>query len=176
MTTSNSPHTPLFIKEGGALALKEAPSFIKRGNGGVIATLFMLIFFSTTPLSFAAEKNWGGSGDAIHWDDDLNWAPVVAPTAADDVVVNALDAPVIIHQPFNAKTLSVGGNVVSTLTVNEAVSGIVAPAQATDVAVFNGPGGKIILKGDSGNITLRGTYKDSESPLSDEPALVIYFE
>ena len=142
-------------------------------SSGLIAAL--TLFFPLSSL-YAAEKNWIGSGDGINWNDDSNWFPVMEPALADEVTVNVLDAPVVVREEFNAKSLSIGGNITSSVSVEENISGTIAPATASDVAVLDGVGGKFILKGAAGTVTLRGKYKDSETPLSDEPALVFYFE
>ena len=138
--------------------------------------LLTLMILTLALPAQAAEKNWLGDGDGLGWQDDTNWFPVMAPTPADDVIVNALDAPVLIHQEFTAKSLSIGGNVTSSVTIDPFVSGTIAPASASEIAVLNGVKGKMILGGGAGVVTLRGVYKDSETPLSDEPALVFYFE
>lgn len=137
---------------------------------------FLLMLFALAAPAAHAEKNWLGEGDGFNWTDDTNWFPVMAPTLSDDVVVNVLDAPVVLHDSFSARSLSIGGNVNSSVTVDPFVSGLVAPGNSSDVAVLNGVKGKMTLKSGSGVVKLRGSYKDSETPLSDEPALVLYFE
>lgn len=138
--------------------------------------ILFMVFALAAPAAKAAEKNWLGEGDGINWGDDTNWFPVMAPAATDDVIVNALDAPVMLHESFNIRSLSIGGNVPSSVSVISPFSGDITPQNSTDVAVLAGASGKFILKGPSGKVTLRGSYKDSETPLSDEPALILYFE
>jgi hypothetical protein len=134
--------------------------------------LAMTVFF-TVP-AFAADKNWNASGDAADWTDDQNWSSWGVPTAADDVSLNYQDASVNVTQTFNAKTLTLGSNRNSTMTVEDFITGTVAPAASSDVAVLNAQQGKLILKGPAGKVTLKGQYKESDQTLADQPSLIFY--
>ena len=124
--------------------------------------------------AIAEEKNWSGAGQSNSWFDDGNWVTDSYPTLSDDVFLNLENAFADVGNSFGAKTLTIGGNVPSTITVENFISGTVVPESVNNIAVLNGYGGHLNLKGSAGKITLKGTYKDSEQLSVDEPSLVFY--
>jgi len=124
--------------------------------------------------SFAEEKNWNAQGDGTAWTDDANWLPAAAPTVSDDAVVNLKDASVDISQSFNLGYLTIGGKQTSTVKVSNFTEANVVPGNVTDNAILNRRDGNLTLKGSAGTITLKGTYKDSEEIIPDEPSFMLY--
>lgn len=136
----------------------------------------LLAFCVLLPAASAAEKTWTGSGDASDWFDDDNWTPAAAPTSADDVLINLEDASVKTSKTFEAKSLKVGGTAASTLVTDPFIFGTVAPADTAETAVTNRRQGHWTIKGSSGVVSLKGSYKDSEETLAKQPSLVFFVE
>ena len=124
----------------------------------------------------AEEKSWTGAGDGVDWFDDENWNAESYPTAADDVLINKTDASASISETFLARSITLGGTVPSALRSEEFISGTVAPAAVSDIAVLNRRDGTMALKGSEGTVVLKGTYKDSEENLASQPSLVLYVQ
>ena len=143
-------------------------------NQWVITMFLISVMILTAAPSRAEEKTWTGSGDAKNWFGDENWSPLAAPLNADDVVINSESASALLSSTFNAKTITLGGNTPSALTMDEFVSGAVTPATTSDIALLNRKDGHLILKGTSGTMVVRGSYKDSEEVLTDQPSLVVW--
>ena len=127
-------------------------------------------------LSYAGEKNWSGGGDGSLWADEDNWSPGTEPSAADTVTISAEDASVLCDRTFEANDLILGGRETVTLTVDEYIYGEIEPSAATEVAVLNRSGGNFVLKGSSGTVTRKGTYKDSETTTAEEPSFIFWVE
>jgi hypothetical protein len=138
-------------------------------------TYMFTCFISVLPAQ-AADKSWNAGGDQTGWFDGANWLPALAPTESDDVMINLLDASVTVPQTFDAKSITIGGKNESTLTVSNFVSGTVEPTDSSDLAFHNRRNGHLILKGSTGKVTLRGTYKDSETVIPGEPSFVLYVQ
>ena len=146
----------------------------------LICFAFFSVFVFLIPLSYflspnlqAAEKTWNAKQDETDWSDDTNWFPQAAPGGSDDATVNADNATTNISSTYNLKSLTIGGTQTSAVVTNDFVSGVVAPEHKTDVAILNRRGGLLKLKG-PGTTRIRGTYKDSEESLADQPSLVFY--
>ncbi len=145
----------------------------QRLSGLLLVLSFVLCHLSLLdPAAFADEKRWTGRGDQASWDDDANWAPAESPTAGDDVTVDRREAAVSIQRSFGAKSVTVGGNEHSAITVNDFINGTVEPDHNTNDAVVNRRDGSIKLIG-PGTVKLRGTYRDSEESLAPEPSFMI---
>ena len=132
------------------------------------------IGFMVGGLAVAAEKNWAGAGDGTSWSDDDNWSPAVAPTSADDALIDTEAASVACAQTFAAKSITLGGRKAATLTSENFVYGEVAPATGSGTAALNRAGGIFKLKGAAGTVTLKGGYKDSEETLVSEPSFMFW--
>ena len=139
-----------------------------------LSAIFIAVLLNTCALGWAEDKNWTGSGDASDWFDAANWLPAVAPTASDDATINLLNASVSLPQSFQAKSVTLGGKKESTLTVSNFAVGTVSPGNSSDLAVHNRRDGHLILKGSAGRVTLKGSYKDSEEVIADEPSFMFY--
>jgi hypothetical protein len=142
--------------------------------------LFVFIFvFISVLMGFsaeAAEKNWSGAGDGALWSDDDNWSPAVAPTGADDVLIDIEGASAACDQTFAAKSVTLGGRETAALTIQDFVYGDIAPATGSTTAFLNRSGGTFRLQGAAGTVTLSGGYKDSEETLVSEPSFMFWVE
>jgi hypothetical protein len=125
-------------------------------------------------LLFAEDKSWNAGGDKTDWFDDANWLPAAAPTASDDALVDMLDTSVDLSTAYSMKSLTLGGKKASVLTVENFTTGDVTPTNVSDVAIHNRRDGHLVLKGSAGKLTLRGSYKDSEEVVPDEPSFMFY--
>ena len=72
--------------------------------------------------------------------------------------------------------MTLGGNKNSIVSVNSFINGTVRPDSPTDVAIHNCRNGSLILKGSIGKITLKGSYKDSEVLIPEEPSFMLYVQ
>ena len=147
---------------------------MKKPDPLTLLLIIMLAGFSGT--AYAADKAWSGSGDASLWTDKANWFPVVVPSTSDDVTIDAANVSVKIDGAFNAKSLKIGQFETSTLTVQNFVSGAIAPSAGTDIAIYNLSGGTIVLQGTGGVVTVRGQYKDSEQTAVSQPSFLFLVE
>ena len=129
-----------------------------------------LIALNISPC-LAADKNWSGAIDATDWFGEENWYPSSAPAGLDNAIINAKDANVKISETFNAKSITLGGYEASYLTVDEFISGTIAPSSPSDIAILTRKDGHLILKG-AGTVVVKGTYKKSEEDLVSQPSLV----
>ena len=133
-----------------------------------------IAFFMAMPV-YAAEKQWSGGGDGASWEDLSNWSPVGVPSASDDVTINTQNANVAATKTFNAKTLTLGGRKESNFVVQDFVYGTISPAQHTDTALHIQKDGFVTLEG-VGDITLKGSFKNSEESLASEPSFMFLAE
>lgn len=124
--------------------------------------------------AFAAEKKWNAKGDAQTWTDTANWTPTGEPVPADDVKVDMKDASVEVPENFESKSLTIGGKKESTVSLTNFVDGTIEPNDPTDNAVMNRRDGHLVLKGSGGKVTLKGSYKDTEEVLAEEPSFMLY--
>ena len=147
-----------------------APSLARRMK---VLIIFSFMITCCIPL-FAEDKNWSGKGDGSAWTDDANWLPTPAPGHLDDATVNLKNASATISQPFEMHSLTVSGKKKSTVTVSNFTIGDISPSYPADNAVFNRRDGNLVLKGSVGKMTLKGTYKDSEEVIPEEPSLMLY--
>ena len=142
-------------------------------------TMLFIFFFALYVLHFtlinAADKEWSGSGDGSTWSDDDNWSPAVAPASIDNATIDIEGASITCTATFNAESITVGGRENVTLTSNNFIFGTVSPDSSSDTAVFVRNGGKLVLK-NSGVLTLKGQYKDSEESLTPEPSFMFWIE
>jgi hypothetical protein len=139
-----------------------------------VSAVFLVLFFLTLSIA-SGEKQWTAGGDAISWEDITNWYPQAVPSPTDDVILDATGVNVLISRTFYAQTLKVGGRHDSNLAVADFVSGTISPASNTDDALYTRKGGFVTLNGD-GIVLLKGSYKNSEETLSDEPAFMFRAE
>ncbi len=123
----------------------------------------------------AADKQWSGAGDAASWSDASNWFPASIPSTSDDVSIDATSASVLASATFSAKSLTVGGRQTSTFTTDNFVYGTITPTKNTDNALYIRKDGAVTLKG-TGDITLKGAFKNSEESLTSEPAFMFGVE
>ena len=137
------------------------------------AALLAMTMVSAMPV-FAEEKTWVGSGTTNSWFDDENWTPLSSPAALDDALINSEGASARLSSSFNAKSVTLGGSAPSLLTIEEFISGAVTPSSTDDIAVFNRRDGHLTLRGSSGVVVLKGSYKDSEKELLDQPSAVVW--
>ena len=142
----------------------------------LVSCLLLLASCFLLPISnlYAAEKTWNANEGETDWFEDGNWFPQEAPTSADDATISSPNATVDISQTFNAKSITVGGTQPCSLNIDNFVSGLVAPDANTDIAILNRRDGVIKIKGSAGTTKLKGTYKDSEESLADQPSFVFY--
>lgn len=141
----------------------------------IINLMFFLSFWQGSQ-AICAERSWTGSGDGSDWHDEENWSPQSVPTPEDDVRINSNSAAVRTAQTFQAKSITLGGTVPSSFTVEQIISGAVEPAANTDLAFYNRRHGLTVLRGSAGTVELKGTYKDSEAELANQPSLVFFVE
>lgn len=137
----------------------------------------LILFLAVTSLTasaWAADKSWKGEGQQGDWFDSANWLPSGKPTQADDSKIDMKDAQVDIGQTFEAKSLTIGGKKNSTVDVSNFVNGTLTPSDPTNEALTVRRDGKLVLKGSSGKLTLKGGYKDSEEVIPDEPSFMLY--
>ena len=123
---------------------------------------------------YAADKNWTGEGDGTDWFDDTNWLPDGKPASSENAKVDLTAARVEVGQAFEAQSLIIGGKKDSEISVSNFVNGELSPSNSTDNSAIVRRDGKLILKGSSGKIKLKGTYKDSEEIIPDEPSFLLY--
>ena len=144
-------------------------------NRFYLALLLTLIsvFCAAAPL-MAEDKTWVATADAADWSAANNWTPALAPTAADDVLINSDSASTLLSRTFNVKSLTLAGNAPSILKVEEFTSGNIVPASTLDIAVLNRKDGHLILQGAGGTVVLKGSYKDSEKDITPQPSLVVW--
>jgi len=135
--------------------------------------LFLILAWAV-PAAHAADKNWTGEGDGTDWFDDTNWLPSGKPGASDDTKVDMSAARVDVGQTFEAKSLTIGGKKDSVISVSNFVTGELSPANTTDDSAVVRKDGKLILKGSSGKLKLKGSYKDSEEIIPEEPSFLLY--
>ena len=137
--------------------------------------LLLILFLSGLAASaFAADKNWTAQGDQQNWFDSANWLPTGAPSDQDTAKVDLKDASVDLGQSFDLKSMTVGGKKSATVNVSNYVTGVIEPSSPDDEALSLRKDGKLVLKGSSGMLTVKGTYKDSEEAIPEEPGFMLY--
>ncbi len=136
--------------------------------------IILIISFCFCAQSSAANKSWNAEGDATDWFDNANWLPAGKPTASDDAKIDLKDAQVDIGQAYQAKSLTIGGKKSSDVSVSNFVNGTLEPSDTSNNAMLVRRDGKITLKGSAGTIMMKGTYKDSEEVIPDEPSFMLY--
>jgi len=136
--------------------------------------LFIIAIILIAIPVHADDKSWTGSGDGTSYSDEYNWFPAGAPNPASDAAIDENDASVEANSTFYAKSITVGGRNTSTMTVNKFIYGTVEPSSVSDTAVMTRPGGKTVLKGSVGTVTLKGQYVDSEESVAEEPSFVFW--
>ena len=139
----------------------------------IFAVILMILLAGVAPVR-ADDRNWNSGGDESDWFDKDNWMEQLAPTSADDAVVDQSGASVTIAQDFSVKSITLGSKRSSVLNLNNFVTGEVKPSDTDETAFSNGRKGHIILKGTAGKITLKGSYVDSEEVLPEEPTFMFY--
>jgi hypothetical protein len=137
----------------------------------LLSILTILCFISP---AYAADKSWNAQGDQVDWFDDSNWLPAGAPSASDSAKIDMLDASVDLSKNYEIQSLTLGGKRASHLSVSNFTSGNITPGDVTKDAVINRKDGLLTLKGSAGRMTLRGTYKDTEEVIPDEPSFMFY--
>ena len=138
--------------------------------------VFLFVFISVLGFSVTAtagDKIFGAGGDGTSWSDDDNWFPATEPTLTDDVLIDGEDNAVVLTQTFKAKSITIGGHEIATLTSNNFVFGTISPESTSDTAISVRPGGTFTLKG-AGMVTVQGQYKDTQESLSDEPSFYFW--
>lgn len=148
---------------------------VTRRRHFVAALIFTLMILNACPVC-AQDKSWNAQGDQSDWFDDANWLPAGAPTVTDDAKIDLLDASAEISQNYEMQSLVLGGKKASHLSVGNFTTGNVTPGDSSDNAVLNRRSGILTLKGSAGKMTLRGTYKDSEEVIPDEPSFLFYVQ
>jgi hypothetical protein len=151
---------------------QQAPTPILKKCFSVILCCSLFTVFC--PLSYAEQKDWNAQGDGSTWTEDANWYPSGAPDESDDAKVDLRDAEVGISQNFSLKSLVVGGKRSSQVSVTNFSVGNIEPESSEDNALLNRKDGKVILRGSSGKLTLKGAYKDSEEVIPEEPSFLLY--
>lgn len=142
----------------------------------VFLSVFLSVSLSVFSFSvYAEEKQWSGAGDGISWEDALNWNPASVPVSSDDPVIDAQGANTTASKTFSARTLKVGGRKESNFTTYDFIYGTIAPAKETETALYIRKDGLVTLKG-PGDITLKGSFKNSEESLPDEPGFMFAAE
>ncbi|MBI2095877.1 MAG: hypothetical protein HYT89_06890 [Candidatus Omnitrophica bacterium] len=99
----------------------------------------------------------------------------MVPTSEDDVTIDLKDASVSVSSTFAAKSLILGGNETSLMTVQDFISGAVSPAAASSLAVNNRAKGTFRLKS-GGTVTVKGQYKSSKTAATSQPSLLFYIQ
>ncbi len=142
----------------------------------VFACIFMVCIFLTGISAVKAEDRvFNAEGDGTSWSDDNNWSPAIAPTIADDVLINMENGSVVCTQTFKARSVTIGGSWDSILTSDNFIFGAISPDSTSDIAVHNRKGGIFRLIS-VGTVILRGQYKDSqESPVA-QPSFIFSTE
>ncbi len=184
-----------FITIGGRLAtgpaaqqpLKFLRNFVRSGFWGApprvtrrssIVSFYILIAilnaFVMGGVGWAEEKNWNGQGDRTSFQDAANWLPSGVPGENDDAMVNLKDASVVVSQPYELKSLTIGGKKTSAVSVSNFTEGSVVPENPSDVAILNRKDGTLVLKGSTSKLVVKGSYKDSEEIIPDEPSFMLY--
>lgn len=149
----------------------------KKKTYRVLTFILFLVFLCAA--AYAGEKQWSGKGDGASWEDTSNWYPEGIPAASDDISIDATGvasgADVLASRTFSVKSLTVGGKKESVFTSADFVYGTISPAQKTDDAIYIRKEGSVTLKG-VGEITLKGSFKNSEESLASEPAFMFQLE
>jgi hypothetical protein len=140
-----------------------------------VICVWLLVFLAVPICAWATEKQWSGGGDAAAWEDSANWSPTGVPSSSDSIIIDATGAAVATGETFTAKTLTVGGRTESSFTTKDFVFGTVSPSSGTDAALYIKRGGLATLTG-SGDITLKGSFKNSEESLFKEPSFMFVAE
>ncbi len=136
--------------------------------------LCFILFFIPVAAMAAADKTWIGAGDNVSWEDKNNWLPKGEPIITESVVVDKKDSTVVISQTFKALSLLVGGRNAS-LRVQDFVSGEINPQDKTAKALYIKKGGLVTLISD-GQITLKGSFLNTEETSTSEPAFMFSVE
>jgi len=125
--------------------------------------------------SLAEDTKWSGEGDAVSWEDGANWTPAGEPAAGDDATIDSQGADVVVSGTFAVKSLQVGGKKTSAFKTEDFVNGDIAPPEETDDALHIRKGGSVTLTGE-GVLTLKGTLRNTEKKLEEEPAFMFSVE
>ena len=134
------------------------------------------MMISLPALAWSADKNWTAKGDQQNWFDASNWLSSGAPQDQDTAKVDLKDASVDIGQSFDVSSLTVGGKKNSEVSVSNFVTAGIEPSSPNDDALLLRRDGKLILKGSTGKVTAKGTYKDSEEVIPEEPGFMLYVQ
>ena len=152
---------------------KSFSSLVPRPSSFSAILIFVMVVGFCAP-AFAEDKSWNAEGDGVDWFDPANWLSIGKPQSTDNAKVDLKDASVDVGQAFEAKSLTIGGKKTSTVNVSNFVSGTLEPDGVEDEALIVRKDGKIIIKGSTGTITMKGTYKDSEEVIPEEPGFMVY--
>ena len=143
---------------------------VKRPISLIFISVIILSLFFVGSTS-ADEKQWGGGGDGVSWEDLDNWSPAAIPALSDAVTISAANAEVVASETFSAKSITVGGRGAANFTSSDFVYGTITPLENTDNALFIRKDGLVTMKG-TGDITLKGALKNSEETLVNEPSFM----
>ncbi len=142
----------------------------------LLVLIFVVISVLTlTSTALAEDRTWSSAGDGASWSDEENWFPEEVPTLTDDVTIDDEDASAVCDETFSAKSIIIGGQETSKLTIEKFIYGQIKPASTSDTAISNRKGGTLLLKG-VGIITVHGKYEDSETSLAPEPSFLFWVE
>ncbi len=141
-----------------------------------VLCLWSLVAGLWSDRAFSADKNWTAQGDQQNWFDGSNWLPSGVPAEQDAVKVDKKDSSVDLGQSFDVRALTVGGKKSATVNVSNFVSGSIEPSSPDEEALLLRKEGKLVLKGSSGILTIKGTYKDSEEAISEEPGFMLHVQ
>ena len=139
-----------------------------------ILAVFLIFLAGMAGPVLADQKNWMAGGDKSDWFDDANWYPAATPTAADDAIVDILDASVDVPRTFHAQSITLGGKKASTIGIDNFTEGDVIPAAVSDDAIYNRKNGLFVMKGSAGKVKLSGTYRTSRATVAEEPSFMFY--
>lgn len=135
----------------------------------------LLLMFFISP-AYSEDKVWSGVSDGTTWNDDNNWFTTNVPAATDDVTIDLKDGSVTISDDFVAQALMIGRKASSTLIIGKSVFGTISPPAGVDIAISNYNYGKIILKGNTGVVTVQGQYRESNETFGSEPSFMFWLE
>lgn len=145
----------------------------------LVILAFIFTFYTLDPmhytLSYAADKNWIGTGDNTTWADGQNWFPNGEPTSADNATIDLKDAYATAKRTFEAKSLSIGGAADSTFATDDFIYGNLIPDSFSDNALYIRKGGTVVLRG-QGTIKLKGMFKNSEETFTGEESFMFILQ
>ena len=136
--------------------------------------LILVLLGLCAGTAFATDKSWNNEGNQTDWVDGANWVPTGVPGTNDSVTIDYQNTQVGMGQPFEIKSLIVGGKKNSELDINNFVNATIDPDSPDNNALLVRSEGKISIKGSGGKIVVKGTYIDSEELVPEEPGLMLY--